>query len=37
MLAAMPDAQRRHVGLDELHRVVDRQARADTEPPGELM
>ena len=25
----MPDAQRRDVGLDELHRVVDRQARAD--------
>jgi hypothetical protein len=30
-------AQRGHVGLDELHRVVDRQARADTSRPGELM
>ena len=26
---AMPDADRLHVGLDELHRVVDRQARVD--------
>ena len=35
--AAMPDAQRRHVRLDELHRVVDRRSPAAIEPPGELM
>ena len=29
MLAASPMHKRRHVGLDELHRVVDRQAGAD--------
>jgi hypothetical protein len=31
-----PDADRRHVGLDELHRVVDRQAGVDR-AAGELM
>ena len=31
-----PEADRLHVGLDELHRVVDRQPGVDR-PPGELM